>query len=113
MAYTEKVQVEGDTDTYSLSNDIKKYTLRDLGFVVTKTGSFSFERSLDPTSPYKQGIKLKVTINSTLDGLKMNTVTANGLRKVNIFNREQDQGLVEQYHYILEEFVSRSVLQKV
>ena len=71
-----------------------------------------FERSLDPTSPYKQGNKLRIIFAKDLSGFKMSVTTANGLKRVNIFNKENDQPLVEQYHYILDDMVTREVFVK-
>nr|WP_253955862.1 DUF1831 domain-containing protein [Lactiplantibacillus pentosus] len=85
MAYTKTVQLDGDTTSYTLSATVKKYTLLDLGFVKGRSGAFSFERSLDPTSPYQAAFKLKVTVNADLTGFKMTTVTGNGVQRVNIF----------------------------
>ena len=48
MAFTEVNQIKGDNQKYRLSPEIKKYSLRDVGFMETKTGKFELERSLDP-----------------------------------------------------------------
>ncbi|WP_412990104.1 DUF1831 domain-containing protein [Pediococcus siamensis] len=112
MAFTTKVKVDGDTETYEISPEVKKYTLRDLGFIVSNGGNFVFERSLDPTSPYKQGNKLRIIFAKDLSGFKMSVTTSNGLKRVNIFNKENDQPLVEQYHYILDDMVARQVFVK-
>ncbi|AEV95092.1 DUF1831 domain-containing protein [Pediococcus claussenii] len=111
MAFQKLVQVDGDSKSYEINAKIKKYSLLDLGFVKTNNGVYNLERSLDPTSPYNQGIKLKVSVSKDLDGLKMSTVTGNGLRAVNIFKREEDQPLVEQYHYLLNSLIDREVLK--
>ncbi|AVL00111.1 DUF1831 domain-containing protein [Pediococcus inopinatus] len=112
MAFTTEVKVDGDSDTYQMSPEVKKYTLRDVGFTVSNGGNFIYERSLDPTSPYKQGNKLKVTFAKDLSGFKMSVTTANGLKRVNIFNKENDKPLVEQYHYILDDMVERQIFVK-
>ncbi|KIS03073.1 DUF1831 domain-containing protein [Paucilactobacillus wasatchensis] len=112
MAFEKRVQVIGDTDTYSISPAIKKYTLRDLGFEVSKRGSFTFERSLDPSSPYKAAAKLKIVVNDDLTGFKMNTVNASGTGTMNIFTSTRTDEFVTQYHYVLAEMIDRGVFEK-
>jgi hypothetical protein len=112
MAFAKEVNVKGDSATYELSTNIKKYTLLDLGFTTKNNGTFILERSLDATSPFNQGIKLKITVKPDFSGFKMSTTTANGMQNVNIFNREQDAPLVEQYHFLVNELVEREVLVK-
>ena len=41
MAYTEVAKVLGAQDSYRLSPEIKRYSLRDVGFVETKEVSFN------------------------------------------------------------------------
>ena len=52
MAFAKTGKVNGDDQVYELRDNVKRFTLRDLGFVEGKTGVFSLERSRDPTSPY-------------------------------------------------------------
>ncbi|MDT3394998.1 MAG: DUF1831 domain-containing protein, partial [Bacillota bacterium] len=44
--------VLGSTVQYRLNPAVKKYTLRDVGFVPTNNGNFQMERPLDPNSPF-------------------------------------------------------------
>jgi hypothetical protein len=111
MAFTKEVMVKGDSTVYELSANLKKYTLLDLGFTTKKNGTFILERSLDPTSPFNQGIKLKMAVKPDFSGFKMGTTSANGMQSVNIFNREEDQPLVEQYQFLIKELLEREVLQ--
>lgn len=113
MAFTATVQLAGDTKTYALSDNVKKYTLMDLGFVKGKSGAFSFERSLDPTSPYQAAFKLKVTVNADLTGYKMTTVTGNGMQRADIFKNDAHPEAVEQLRFILASFIEREVLTEV
>ena len=41
MAYEKQVQLKGDSRRFGLAATIKKYTLRDTGFVPTKAGPIS------------------------------------------------------------------------
>ncbi|WP_137597181.1 DUF1831 domain-containing protein [Paucilactobacillus kaifaensis] len=112
MAFEKQVKVVGDNDTYAIGPAIKKYTLRDLGFEVSKRGTFTFERSLDPSSPYKAAAQLKIVINEDLTGIKMSTVNASGTIAMNIFTNARADEFVTQYHYILDEMVKRGVFIK-
>lgn len=112
MAFEKQVKVVGDSETYVISPAIKKYTLRDLGFEISKRGTFTFERSLDPNSPYKAAAKLKIVVNEDLTGFKMNTVNASGTIAMNIFTNARADEFSTQYHYILDEMVERGVFIK-
>lgn len=112
MAYQKTAKILGDQTTYRLSDNVKKYALRDTGFIETKGGKFQLERSLDPASPFK-GFKLKVVVSADLKSFKLVTTTANGLKEVNIFNGKDTTANVEQLNYILEDLISRQILEKV
>lgn len=113
MAYTKTVKLDGDTKTYALSTTVKKYSLLDLGFTQGRSGAFTFERSLDPNTPYQAAFKLKVTVNSDLTGFKMDTVTGNGTRRVNIFKNDAHPEAVEQLRFNLAAFSDRDILKEV
>ncbi len=42
MAYATTAKILGDTTTYQLSPNVKKYSLRDTGFIETKGGKLSW-----------------------------------------------------------------------
>ncbi|GAK47199.1 hypothetical protein LOSG293_030380 [Secundilactobacillus oryzae JCM 18671] len=111
MAFATEVTDLGDQKTYVLSQNVKKYTLKDLGFVESKVGNFSLERSLDPESPYQQSIKLKMMVAKDLGSFKLSTVSANGLQRVNIFKNENHAKLVEQFGHLIELLEEREVLE--
>ncbi|AWD62077.1 cysteine desulfurase [Limosilactobacillus reuteri] len=112
MEFTKTVQISGDKDKYTISPEIKKYALLDLGFEQTKRGNFEYLGSLDTDNPFKPVARLRILINSDLDGLKMETLSGNGLRKINIFNHQRAAEFVQQYHYILDEMVARQIFTK-
>ncbi len=112
MALTETVKVAGDTQTYKLSPNIKRYTLMDTGFVKTKNGGFQLERALDPNSPYTSANKLRIIVSKDLDKFSMSVTTANGLRAVDIFKTDKTAGNVEQYHYVLDNLIERQVIEQ-
>ncbi|GAW99374.1 DUF1831 domain-containing protein [Secundilactobacillus mixtipabuli] len=113
MAFDKTSKLQGDDQAYTISDGIKKFSLRDVGFSEGKTGSFTLVRSLDPTSPYSATVELKVTVNADLTGFKMAAVAANGMREVNIFKMERKDAFLEQFHYIMENLAEREIIVPV
>lgn len=111
MAFKSANQLLGDNDTYKVSSDIKRFTLLDMGFSKTNANNFAFERSLVPSDPYK-GIRLKIVFKNDLKSFKISTISGNGLNKVNIFTNKNSDVLVEQYKFLMNNFVERSVFTK-
>ena len=101
MDFTKTVQITGDKDKYTLSPAVKKYALLDLGFEQTKRGNYEYLGSLDTNNPFKPVARIRILINGDLNGFKMETLSGNGLRKINIFNHQRAAEFVQQYHYIL------------
>ncbi|MFD1124903.1 DUF1831 domain-containing protein [Lentilactobacillus raoultii] len=112
MAFSTAVKLTGDSHTYELSPAIKKYTLKDLGFTITKAGNYSLDRSLDPNSPYGTGYKFKMMVAKGLDGFRMSVTTGNGLQKVNIFKNPETQSSVEQLNFLINNLINREVLKR-
>ncbi|WP_125980263.1 DUF1831 domain-containing protein [Loigolactobacillus iwatensis] len=112
MAFLKTDSVKGDSTVYELSSEVKRYTLRDVGFMEKKNGSFTFARPLDPTAPVKQAIKLKITVAKDLSGFTMSVTTANGLQPVDIFKRQDSAEKVEQFNFIVADLIERKVIQK-
>ncbi|HAT55492.1 MAG TPA: cysteine desulfurase [Lactobacillus sp.] len=110
MAFEQTVQVPGDDRVFTLSQQLKKYTLRDLGFKETNAGGFSLERPLDPAAGLAGSIKLRVQVNKNLDGFKMSTVNPSGTGNVNIFTNGNHEVLVEQYGYQIDNLIERQVI---
>lgn len=109
MEFAKSVRLQGDKDTYTISPEIKKYTLIDLGFEETRRGNFEYKGSLDTDNPFKPVARLRILVNADLTGFKMETVTGNGARKINIFTHQRSAEFVEQLHYILKEMLERNV----
>ncbi|KRL56219.1 MAG: DUF1831 domain-containing protein [Furfurilactobacillus sp.] len=110
MAFEQTVQVPGDDRIFTLSDQLKKYTLRDLGFMETNAGGFSLERPLDPAAGLAKSIKLRVLINKQLNGFKMGTVNPSGTGNVNIYTNANHDELVEQYGYQIDNLIERHVI---
>jgi hypothetical protein len=109
MQFAKTIQLQGDPDKYTISPEIKRYALIDLGFEETKRGNFEYLGSVDTKNPFNPVAKLRILISADLDGFKMETVTGNGLRKINIFNHPRSKEFVEQYHFILKDMLDRNV----
>ncbi|MFT8909344.1 MAG: DUF1831 domain-containing protein [Lentilactobacillus diolivorans] len=112
MAFSKIAKVNGDPAQYEISENIKRYTLKDLGFVETQAGNFSLERSLDPNSPYNAGYKFKMMVSKNMDGFRMAITTGNGLQKYNIFKTQDTKESVEQYHFLIDNLISREVIKR-
>ncbi|EXJ22812.1 hypothetical protein ADIAL_1663 [Alkalibacterium sp. AK22] len=84
-----KDALPGGKDYYKVNPEAKRYTLRDNGFTESKNGSFHYERILSMHSGDKTAPRLKIIISRAIDELKLSTVTANGLKKIDLYKSEQ------------------------
>jgi hypothetical protein len=110
MAYAKQAQLPGDKRIFSLDSAVKKYTLRDVGFVQSKGGKFILERPLDSSVAFAASVKLKITVSADLQTFKMTTTNGNGLREVNLFQKSDPQ-ILEQLEFSLKELQERKVLK--
>lgn len=108
MAFNREAELKGFNRRFSVSPDAKPYTLRDNGFVNTKSGNFQYKRSFD--SDNKQGLVLKVTIDSELQGLKISTVNEKGFKAVDVMKLDNNAMIVEKVNFIFDGFIDRNVL---
>ncbi|MBO8441043.1 MAG: cysteine desulfurase [Firmicutes bacterium] len=113
MAFLKECSVLGDVNKYELSNNIKKYSLRDVGFILTNAGGFLLERSLEPDKGINHSIKFKILVNKSLDGFKMNNVSSSGNSEINIFTHKDADLLIEQYNYQINELIDREILKRI
>ncbi|WP_281164905.1 cysteine desulfurase [Liquorilactobacillus sicerae] len=110
MGYTKQAKLLGDQRVFSLTPEVKKYTLRDVGFVESKGGKFVLERPLDPQVDFAVSLKLKVTISADLKTFKMVTTNGNGLREINLFKKNDPQ-ILEQLKFSLQELQDRQIIR--
>lgn len=103
----------GGTVKYAVSDSAVRYTLRDNAFTETRNGNFQYERTLSKKVMDKKSPKLKITISRDLSEFTMNTVTANGLKKIDLFKSDERQESREFAEFILEDFIENGVLEKV
>ncbi|WP_208558660.1 hypothetical protein [Marinilactibacillus kalidii] len=113
MATKSTDQLLGSKDQYKVNSEAKRYTLKDHGFIENKKGSFQYERTLSSTVSDTTAPKLKLTISKDLKELKLVTVTANGLKKVDIYKDSEMSKAQAMVENILATFVEESVLEKV
>lgn len=115
MPYTVTARPLGDDKQYKVSEQIKRYTLRDVGFVETKQGNFQFVRALDPTPQMTTGLTLKITINREMTQLKMSIVGQGGMKAVNIFEDHSERGhmVQEKYQFYMNGLVQRHCIDIV
>ena len=112
MAFKQQVSIPGDA-TYQISQDIKKYTLGDLGFITNNAGAYVLHRSLEPEKALANAIQLKVTVNKELTGFKLSTVSAGDLARIDIFKHAQATNMVQLYQFFMTELVAGVVLEKI
>ena len=113
MEYQAQIKLAGDADTYRISPQIKPYTLLDLGFEKSKRGNYKYSGSLDRTNPFQPAARLIITVAGDLSGFKMETVNATGFNKINIFTHARQAEFTLQYHFILDEMVTRGIFEKI
>lgn len=109
MEFKASNRLAGDSIVYSISPEIKEYTLIDLGFEKTRRGNFKYKGSLDRQSPFKPQARLLITINEEMSAFKIDTVNTNGLAHVNIFKADRHEEFETQLRFILNEMVDRGI----
>ncbi|GAA0364001.1 DUF1831 domain-containing protein [Alkalibacterium iburiense] len=112
MSNKNNASLPGSSDLYVINEQAKRYTLRDNGFTETKNGTFIYERSLGTTVMDKKAPKLKVTVSKDFSELKLSSVSANGLKKIDLYKGSQFEKERELAEHILKTFVEENVLDK-
>ena len=112
MAFNKIVTVPDDA-TYKLSDNIKKYTLGDLGFITNNAGVHVLHRALEPEKSLVNAIQLKISVNQEVTGFKISTLSAGDVVRVNIFKNNNAEEMTKLYHFFMTELVARNVLEKI
>ncbi|MDR2832862.1 MAG: DUF1831 domain-containing protein [Streptococcaceae bacterium] len=112
MGYETKIKLPGSNYTYNLHENVKRFSLRDNGFIETKQGNFQLVRPLDATPQSREGFKLKITVNKEINGFKMSITTANGLRSVDIFKDEKYKMNQDKFYFLMDGMIERNVFDK-
>ncbi|WP_080146218.1 hypothetical protein [Marinilactibacillus piezotolerans] len=102
----------GSKDKYKVNKEAKRYTLKDHGFIEGKNGAFQYERTLSRSVSDSTAPKLKITISRDLSELKIVTVSANGLKKVDIHKDENLEQARLMVKGIFETFLEENVLER-
>ena len=113
MTQSNEASLPGSETKYRINPDAKRYTMKDNAFIETKNGNFQYERVLSTQPGNKTAPVLKVTVSKALTNLKISTVAANGIKKVNLFANDQMHEYRELAEFYLENFVQESVLERV
>ncbi|GAF39033.1 hypothetical protein FC83_GL002505 [Agrilactobacillus composti DSM 18527 = JCM 14202] len=111
MALTTTASVLGAPKNYVLSPEVKRYTLRDVGFRETRNGNFQLDQPLNGESPYAAGFKLKMTVAKDLQKFKMSVTDDSGLHPLNIFKAPDKTGaIIEQFNFVIQNLIDRQVI---
>lgn len=113
MSQSNEAALEGSKVKYRIHPDVKRYTLRDNAFTETKNGNFQYERSLASQGVGTNAPQLKVTISNNFSRLRILSVAANGIKKVNLYASEEMKEARDLAEFYLEDFVKENVLEKV
>lgn len=112
MAFQSLIHLKDCRYTYSISPNIKKYTLRDTTFEETKVGNYQLERFLEEVPNSGEGYLLKIIINPSLDGFKLNITDKSGLRLVNLFKEGSNTVIQEKFYFLMDSLVDRDIFVK-
>lgn len=112
MAFQQTVSLKDCDFTYHISPAIKKYTLRDNTFEVTKAGHYQLTRLLEEVPNSNQGFLLKIIINQDLTGFKINITDQSGLRLINIFKAGSNKVIQEKFYFLMDSLIDRDIFTK-
>ena len=71
MAFEKSIHLTDCKYRYTISPNVKKFTLRDTTFVQNKIGNYELHRLLEKVPNSGEGFPLKITINKDLTGFKL------------------------------------------
>lgn len=112
MAFEKEISLPNCKFKYAISPKIKKYTLRDTTFMVTKVGFYELTRLLEEVPNSGEGFPLKITINKELDAFKLAITDKSGFRMVNIFKSEDHKILQDKFYFLMDSLVERDIFTK-
>ncbi|MCD0057938.1 cysteine desulfurase [Streptococcus agalactiae] len=100
MAFEKEINLRDCNYIYTISPNIKKYTLRDTTFTQNRLGNYELERLLETVPNSGDGFPLKITINKELSGFKILITDKSGIRIVNIC-KYNDNKIIKEKFYLL------------
>ncbi len=96
---------------FEISPDIKRFSLRDLGFFVNNKGFFIKIINLEPEKK-ENSIKMKITFKDDLTAFKILFLSANKGIKIDIFKIQDNYSIVEQYRFVMKQLLVYKVLER-
>lgn len=112
MAFEKEINLPDCNYIYTISPNIKKYTLRDTTFTQNRLGNYELERLLETVPNSGDGFPLKITINKELSGFKLLITDKSGLRIVNIFKSTNHKILQDKFYFLMDSLVERNIFTK-
>ncbi|WP_019771209.1 DUF1831 domain-containing protein [Streptococcus sobrinus] len=112
MAFEKSIHLDDCKYTYTISPNIKKYTLRDTTFEPNKLGHYELNRLLEENPNSGQGFPLKITINKNLSSFKLSVTDQSGLRLVNIFKNDKLSIIQDKFYFLMDSLVERDIFTK-
>ena len=101
MAFQTTIHLKDCPYSYSLGENVKKFTLRDNTFAETKVGNYELTRLLENVPNSGDGFLLKINITDK-----------SGLRLVNIFKSEDNHIIQEKFYFLMDSLVERGIFTK-
>ena len=102
MAFEKSIHLTDCKYRYTISPNVKKFTLRDTTFVQNKIGNYELHRLLEKVPNSGEG----------LTGFKLSITDKSGLRNVNIFKNEDHHILQEKFYFLMQSLVDRNVFEQ-
>jgi hypothetical protein len=112
MAFETSLHLTDSKYRYTISPQVRKFTLRDNTFEETKVGNYELKRLLEKVPNSNEGFLLKIIINKSLDGFKLNITDKSGLRLVNIFKNDDNKILQDKFYFLMDSLVERNIFTK-
>ena len=112
MPYKKTVKLAGDSRTYTLNNNLRRYALLDSGFKETRNGNFSLRRSLDPHSPYNAKYIFKMMVSKDLSGFRMSIAIKNSMQPIDIFDEPTLKDNVDEFHFIIKNLIGSGIISE-
>lgn len=112
MAFEQTIALKDCKYSYTISPNIKKYTLKDTTFLQNKLGNYELTRLLEELPNSGHGFPLKLVINKDLTGAKLTITDKSGLRVVNIFKNPEHKIIQDKFYFLMDSLVERQVFDK-
>lgn len=112
MAFETSIHLKDCRYRYTISDQVKKYTLIDTTFEPNKLGHYELTRLLEEVPNSGNGFPLKITVNKDLKSFKLIITDQSGLRQINIFKSEQNKIVQEKFYFLMDSLVERQLFTK-